>query len=478
METDPTVVAQMGLGWLLLATVLKIAFVLGVALLFFAPVFVLFERRQSAMMQDRVGPMMGGIKMPRALLNAIPLLQAGAFAVAALSALMFFFCLYKVATGQGTDVLFTEPVFEIAHTWNGFLILFAVLAPVHVLAGMILPALFHHDRLTLFGGLHAAFDAVKCLFKEDFVPPHSDKLLFGLAPIIAMIPAFAVAAVIPFGPTLYPEHLFEQLPAVGAIGGAAVPLQVASIDVGILYIFAIAGTGIIGAAIAGYSSDNKFALLGGLRAASQMVSYEVTLGLALVPLFMIYDSLLLEQMVHWQQEHVWGVVVQPLAYLLFQTAAIAEYKRVPFDAPEGESEIVAGYFLEYSGMKWLMYMIGEFLEIGMSSMLIAVLFFGGWDVPFLTRGGWEAFGYRFDLTGTNWAILSDVANSHLFVVLVSVGFFVLKAFALGVLSIQIRWTLPRFRYDQIMQLCWKLILPLSLLNILITGIAILWFESM
>lgn len=474
MELEPTS-AELGLGWMLLATALKISFVLGVSLLFFAPVFVLFERRQSAMVQDRVGPMMGGIKMPRFVIEGIPQLQLGAFAVAALSTVTFVGLLARLALA-GDDVLFVEPFFGIRHTFGGLMVLFAVLAPVHVVLGMILPQLFHHDRLTIFGGLHALFDAVKAFTKEDFLPPHADKLLFRLAPVLAMVPAFALGAVLPFGPTLHFDHLFEQLPATGVIDGPAIPLQVASLNIGILYMFAIAGTGIIGAAIAGYASDNKFSLLGGLRAASQMVSYEVCLGLALVPMFMLYDSLRLEDMVRWQDENVWGVIFQPVAFVLFLTASIAEYKRVPFDAPEGESEIVAGYFLEYSSGKWLMFMISEFLEVGTSSMLIAVLFFGGWSVPFLHAGGWEAFGYRFDLNGTDFAVLSDIANSHLFVIAVSIGAFLAKAFLLGVLSIQIRWTLPRFRYDQIMQLCWKLVLPIALLNILVTGICILAFQ--
>jgi NADH-quinone oxidoreductase subunit H len=505
--------SELSMGWMLLATVLKIAFILGVTLLVFAPVFVLFERRQSAMAQDRVGPMMGGIKMPKLVLDAIPLLRLGALAVAGLSfaasalalgALPFsHWAFLAVVAAGGLAVVFGgaqrdgrllrvgavitvigaladvghllvdfESVEFVRHA--GLILLVSVpLGAVHVVLGLILPHLFHHDRLTLFGGLHALFDAVKSFAKEDFVPPNGDKLLFGLGPIVAMIPAFAIGAVIPFGPTLYVDHLLEQLPPGSPVDGPAIALQVASLDVGILYIFAVAGTGIIGAAISGYSSDNKYALLGGLRAASQMVSYEVTLGLALVPMFMIYDTLLLGDMVQWQIDHVWGVVVQPLAFLLFQTAAIAEYKRVPFDAPEGESEIVAGYFLEYSSGKWLMYMIGEFLEVGASSMLIALLFFGGWDVPFMTHGGWEAWGWRFDLTGTNWAILSDVANSHLFIVVLGITAFIVKALILGIVSIQIRWTLPRFRYDQIMQLCWKLVLPLALVNIFVTGVFIM-----
>lgn len=461
--------------WFLLATVLKLAFILGVSLLVYAPVFVLFERRQSAFFQDRVGPMMGGVKMPRVVLDNLPLLQMGAFGVAALCAAGSAAALVASAMGDASEDALILPI-----SWGTVFLLSAVLGPAHLAIGMVLPHLFHHDRLTLFGGLHALFDALKAFTKEDIIPPNADRFLYSVAPILAMIPAFALGAVLPFGPDLYIDHLFETLPADA--DGTVVHLQVASLNVGILYMFAVGGTGVIAAAVAGYSSDNKFALLGGLRAASQMVSYEVTLGLSLVGCFMIYDTLRLEEMVQWQVDHVWGVVVQPLAFVLFFFASIAEYKRVPFDAPEGESEIVAGYFLEYSSGKWLMFMISEFLELATSSMLIAVLFFGGWDVPGLTPSGWEAFGYHLDLSAVDsvlvqrFAFLSDFANAHLTVVLVSIGAFIVKALILGIISIQIRWTLPRFRYDQIMQLCWKVFLPLSLANVLFTGVGILAFE--
>lgn len=463
----------MDTGWLILAAALKIGFVLAVLLLVFAPVLVLAERRQSAMVQDRVGPMLGGIPMPRLVLDALPYLQLGAYAVAVLSTIAFAVCAIMVATGHSEEALFTEPFFGLRHTWGGLMLVFPPLALAHAIAGWILPYLFADGRLTIFGGLHALADAVKAFTKEDFIPPGGDRFLHSIAPIIAMIPVFATFAVIPFGPTLYWDHLFEQLPPAGPVDGPVIPLQVADLNIGILYIFAIAGTGIIGAAIAGYASNNKYSLLGGLRAASQMVSYEVTLGLSIVPMFMIYDSLRLSDMVLWQASHVWGIFVQPLAFVLFFAASIAEYKRVPFDAPEGESEIVAGYFLEYSSGKWLIYMMGEFVEVAVSAAIVAALFLGGWHVPFLTQSGWEAFGYRFDLLGTNWAILSEVANSHLFIVIVSVVAFLLKMGVIAFLSIQVRWTLPRFRYDQIMQLCWKLMLPIALVNILVTGVAIL-----
>jgi len=466
--------------WFFLAVALKMGFILSIALLFFAPVFVLFERRQSAMVQDRIGPMMGGVKMPRFVIDGIPMLQLGAYGVAVASAGASLASLIAILFGHGDDAAMGILPFA----WSTQLLLALPAAVVHAVAGKILPFLFHHDRLTLFGGLHALFDAIKAFTKEDIIPPKADKFLYSMAPILAMIPAFALSAVIPFGPDLHLDYLFESLPQEGVISGTTIQLQVASLNVGILYIFAIGGIGIIAAAVAGYSSDNKFALLGGIRAASQMVSYEVTLGLSLVGCFMLYGSLRLEDMVTWQSTSSflwvlpgWGVFFQPIACIMFFFSTIAEYKRIPFDAPEGESELVAGYFLEYSSGKWLMFMIAEFLEVAVSSMLIATLFFGGWDIPGLDRSGWTAFGYRFDLTNTSWAFITDVANSHLFVTVISIGAFVLKALILGIISIQVRWTLPRFRYDQIMALCWKLFLPLSLLNVLVTGVAILLWDT-
>ncbi|HKU45041.1 MAG TPA: NADH-quinone oxidoreductase subunit H, partial [Polyangiales bacterium] len=248
-------------------------------------------------------------------------------------------------------------------------------------------------NFALFGLLHPLADALKFMWKEDFIPPRADKLLFALAPIISVIPTIAAFAVIPFGDTIYFDHLFEVLPANP--DGRAIPFQVASLNVGVLYVFAVSGTGVVGAAIAGYCSDNKYALLGGLRAAGQMVSYEVTLGLSLVGCFMLYNSLLLEDMVAWQVERGvlgWGIFYQPLGFVLFYAGAIAETKRIPFDIPEGESELAAGYFTEYSGMKFGMFMMGEYIAMVVSCALITALFFGGWHLPFLERDGIHILG--------------------------------------------------------------------------------------
>jgi len=333
--------------------------------------------------------------------------------------------------------------------------------------------------LRLGGLLHPAADGIKFVMKEHFVPPNADKLLFNLGPLIAVFPAFVIFAVIPFGDTLcvrYPtdipwyQALFQlkwaaSVPASGVCTDQAISLQVANLDVGILYIFALAGTGIIGAAIAGWSSDNKYALLGGLRASSQMVSYEVALGLSLVGAFMIYGTLRLDDMVRWQSQNTWGIFVQPLAFFLFFTAAVAEQKRTPFDAPEGESEIVAGYFLEYSGMRFSMFMLGEYIEIVTSSALLVTIFLGGFGMPFLGRDG-----VTVALGDT---VLFHQPMSHLTVILLGVLAFFGKTVLLCWFQVFIRWTVPRFRYDQIMKLGWKILLPAALANMLVTGVVML-----
>ncbi|MBK7581693.1 MAG: NADH-quinone oxidoreductase subunit H [Myxococcales bacterium] len=328
--------------------------------------------------------------------------------------------------------------------------------------------------LRLFGLLHPAADGLKTIWKEDFIPPNSDKLLHSLAPIISFFPALVVMAVVPFGDTLCfgmkQGHI--DLTALQRVVGreglcaeGAVPLQVLDVNVGILYFFAIAGTGIVGAALAGWASDNKFSLLGGLRAASQMVSYEVTLGLTVVGAIMVYGTLRIDEMVRWQAANTWGIFVQPLAFVLFFTAAVAESKRIPFDLPEGESELVAGYFTEYSGMKFAMFFFAEYVAVVASSALLTVLFLGGWHLPFIDRSG-----LHIQVGDT---VLLHQSVSHVAVIVIGVLTFIGKVVALSWLQLMIRWTLPRFRYDQLMRLGWRKLLPASLLNILATGLVML-----
>jgi len=347
-------------------------------------------------------------------------------------------------------------------------------------------------ELRVAGLLHAAADGVKFFTKEDFMPPKADKLLFSLAPMLAMIPVLALMAVIPFGETLSTDMLWKyvctkkdalaQLPVNGvcpagfemslrwpaahrlgvSMTSQPIEMVVAPLNVGLLYVFAMAGQGIVGAAIAGWSSDNKFSLMGALRAASQMVSYEVTMGLTLIGAMMIYGTIRLDEMVRWQGDNAWGIFVQPLAFILFFTAAIAESKRIPFDLPEAESELVSGYFTEYSGMKFGMFYFAEYMEVVTSSMLLVTIFLGGWQLPFLHRDGLTiAFGDT---------MLVHTPIPHIWVFVLSIVTFFGKTLLLCWIQAFIRWSLPRFRYDQLMKLGWTVLLPLSLANIFATGI--------
>jgi NADH-quinone oxidoreductase subunit H len=326
-------------------------------------------------------------------------------------------------------------------------------------------------RFRLAGLVHSIADGIKMVWKEDWEPKEGDKLLYRLAPIIAIVPPLCLFAVIPFGPTLYLKKLGETYDPAWAADAeqvaSSVRMQITDLDVGVLFIFAVAGAGVIGAALAGWASNNKFSLMGGLRAASQMVSYEVAMGLSLVGAFMVYQTVQLDQMVDWQVEHTWGIFAQPLAFVLFATAAIAETKRVPFDVPEGESEIVAGYFTEYSGLKFGMFASGELVEVCTSSAILTAVFLGGWHMPFMKLQG-------IDLTSLGGSL---VALPHGVVVVMGVLSFVLKCVVLIFLQLQIRWTLPRFRYDQIMKLGWQMLLPAALVNVLATGTVLLFLNA-
>lgn len=329
----------------------------------------------------------------------------------------------------------------------------------------------------LAGTLHAIADVLKLIWKEDLRPKKADKLLYEIAPLLAMFPAMITCAVIPFGRNVCLRDMdkdgllgFGDLMAITdtvarsgqcAAGELTVSLQVADLNVGLLYIFAIAGTGIIGAALAGWASDSKFALLGGLRATSQMVSYEVAMGLSIVGMLMVTSSVHMTKIVEWQAANTWGIFAQPLAFFLFFAAVVAETKRVPFDQPEGESEIVAGYFLEYSGMKFGLFFMGEYIEFMFSSALMVTLFFGGYHLPFLSPDGIHvAFGGN---------VLYDLKMSHTAVTVLEVCAFFGKTVFFAWLHVFVRWTLPRFRYDQLMKLGWTKLLPASLFNILLTG---------
>ncbi len=302
------------------------------------------------------------------------------------------------------------------------------------------------------GLFHTLADGIKMFTKEDFVPASADRFLHALAPFLSLFCALVTFAVLPFGDVL-------------RVGGREVQLQVVDLNIGVLFVFAFAALGIYGALLAGWASGNKWSLLGSLRAAAQMISYEVTLGLTIIGVLMICGSLELDEIARAQGELVWGIpkwgiLLQPVGFILFMTAAIAETKRVPFDVPEGESEII-GYQLEYSGMKFGAFMLTDFVESIMAAGVGATLFLGGWQVPYLQPSGF-AFPW-----GGSWPL------PHLVVVALQMLAFLLKVAVLCWLQMQIRWTLPRFRYDQVIRLGWQMLLPLSLANVFVTGAVLL-----
>ena len=317
---------------------------------------------------------------------------------------------------------------------------------------------FTQIRLVWMGLFHGLADGAKMILKENFTPSTYDRLCYNLAPWLVAVPVLVVFAVVPFGGSISPGHLLSAawFPGLATFfGDRSYAMQVAELDAGIVVVLAISGIGILGTMLAGWSSNNKFSMLGAARAASQMISYEIAMGMAMVAMVVTYGTLDLNAMVRWQATHTlvagvpaWGIVVQPMAFLLFLTAAIAENKRVPFDLPECESELVAGYFTEYTSMKMGLFLLSEFIEIVVISALVVTLFFGGYSVPFLPTD----------------------ALPHLAVVVLQVLAFTLKVFIVGCFQIQVRWTLPRFRFDQLMALGWKFLLPLAAANLVVTAI--------
>ncbi len=377
------------IGFQVLAAVAKIAFMILGFLMPLASILTWMERRQSSMMQDRLGPNRANIPLP-----------------------------WK---------------------WNG-----------------------KQANWRMWGITHFMADALKFLFKEDYVPGKAHKFLFMWAPVMAMAPALIVAAIIPFGPPLCWGELLQTAPACGQPVG----LQIARLDIGLLFYFAIASLSVYGATLAGWASHNKWSMMGGLRASSQMMSYEVTMGMAVLGSFLVYGSLEPGAIADQQTSILslghyvssWGIFTQPAGFVLFLTAAIAETKRTPFDIPEGEPEII-GYFVEYSGLRFGMFFLGEFLEIVTSSAIMITLFFGGWH-----WGGW----------------MDGMLQSHLpnvLFVLAMFGLWTVKVFAFCAFQLLIRWSLPRFRSDQLMRLGWQRLLPISMANVVATALIILWAQS-
>ncbi len=320
------------------------------------------------------------------------------------------------------------------------------------------------NRASVFGFAGAGLvntmmaDPLKFLTKEDVVPAGSDRLLHWLAPCVNMFPVLVTFAVIPFGDVLH-------------VGERVINLQVAPLNVGILYVLAMVSLSVYGVVLGGWASNSRWSLLGGIRGSAQMISYELGMGLAIVAMVMTFGTLDLQAMVRAQGHLVggwvpaWGIFYQPLAFLVFLCAGIAESKRVPFDLPEGESELVSGYFTEYSGIKYLMFFMTDFIEIGVVAGLITTMFFGGWQVPYLMSDGFH-FPWGAGLALPQWSVA-----------LLQVSSFMVKVLLFCWLQVLIRWSFPRLRYDQLMRLGWKGLLPVSLANVVITAVIVLSMQG-
>jgi len=294
-------------------------------------------------------------------------------------------------------------------------------------------------RVGPHGLLQPLADGIKFLFKEDIVPLEADRLIYLLAPFLGFTLAFLSIAVIPFGTS------FQLL-------GRTVWLQITNLDVGLLFVFAVTSLGVYSIALAGWSSNSKYPLFGSLRSSAQMISYELSLALAVIGVIMISGSLSLRDIVEYQQAHgLWNIVKQPIGFLVYFTAAIAETNRVPFDLPEGETELVGGFHTEYSSLKFAMFFMAEYTNMVTVSCLATILFFGGWLGP---------------VFGPAWMQ-----------VLLPVFWFCAKVFCFLFFYIWMRGTLPRFRYDQLMSFGWKVLLPVGLLNILVTSLIITWRQG-
>ncbi len=297
-------------------------------------------------------------------------------------------------------------------------------------------------------------DPVKFLLKEDVVPAGTDRLLHFLAPVLSVVPVLVTFAVVPFGDVL-------------RIGDRTIELQAAPLNVGILYVLAMVSLAVYGVVLAGWASNNRWSLLGGIRGSAQMISYEIAMGLALIGVVVTYGTLDLQEIARaqgtllWGWLPAWGILYQPIAFVIFMTAGVAESKRIPFDLPESESELVAGYFTEYSGPKHLMFMMADFVEVVLVAALVTTLFFGGWQVPWLARAGFQFPG------GATIGLPSWV------VAVLQITSFALKLVVFTWLQIVVRWTLPRFRYDQLMRLGWQGLLPLSLANVVVSALVVL-----
>jgi len=300
------------------------------------------------------------------------------------------------------------------------------------------------DRAGPFGILQPLADGVKMFMKEEIIPSTSNKWLFIVGPGLALLCACIGTAVIPWGRPM-------------EIGGKIVPLQVADINVGVLYIFGVVSLGVYGVMIGGWASNNKYSLLSAIRAASQNISYEIAMGLSIIALLLMTNTLSLKEIVDQQHGWRWNVLYQPLGFLIFMVCSFAETNRAPFDLPECETELIGGYHTEYSSMKLGFYLFAEYINMFVSSAVMATLYFGGYNYP--------GMDYMATLLGPTWAPLFGVG-----VFFVKIVFFIF-------FFMWVRWTIPRFRYDQLMNLGWKGLIPLAIANIIITGIVIAIIEK-
>lgn len=324
---------------------------------------------------------------------------------------------------------------------------------------------FKKDLELPLGGLGQPIaDAVKFILKEDLTPAHVNKFYYWLAPCLSMVPAILTLAVIPFGSTLF-----------------GVPMVIANVNIGVLFVFAIASLGVYGIVIAGYASNSKYPFLGGVRSTSQMISYELALGLSVIPLFLVIGNLNLSDIIQYQIQNGWLLfpftdghtsireillwIPMMISFVVFSISIFAETNRLPFDLPEAETELVSGYHTEYSSMKFALFFLGEYAAMITGSSLVVVLFLGGWHLPFIPDGS-NSIGLSFlhFIPGWIWG-------------LVNIGVFFGKVAVLLFIFIWVRWTLPRFRYDQLMHLGWIYFFEIALVNIFITAGILAWIPA-
>jgi NADH-quinone oxidoreductase subunit H len=292
--------------------------------------------------------------------------------------------------------------------------------------------------LTRWGIFQPLADGLKFMLKEDFTPAGVRKMYFWLAPALAIIPSMLVIAVIPFGSQMGHQKMV-----------------IADLNVGILYTFGIVSLGVYGIVLAGYAANSKYPFLGGIRSSAQMISYEISMGMSVIPVFLIAGNLNLSQVITWQTTHGWLVIYAPLSFIIFIVASFAETNRTPFDLPEAETELVGGYHTEYSSMKFALFFLAEYSNMTATAGMMVTLFFGGWTLPF-------------------WGL--DQPAASLGIGLAQILIFLVKICVLLTVFIWVRWMFPRFRYDQLMDLGWRRFVPLALINILITAVW-LWMRS-